>query len=237
MFSVILVQEEGKRKRLFKKRKSKIEAVQTAVRGGAPFRIIKMSPARAGFDWQKAASLCGEQSVILQKGLEPPAGIKLNLFKSDTLPLLIALNTAVERLSRDEKAKTRKLLICDKDAVMPDYIERAVFSAAKIKVLTECPEKYYSASMRLLEHYGAAITVCDSVHGNEKFDACVAPSEKKNCKENFTAEQIEADGSRLAIPDEFLRLCPKGVDPFEFCCALFECSGVRTIGELHLIFE
>ncbi len=234
MFDVITISEPIKKAKLFKKRKCKIEALQTAVRGGAPFRLIKVTPGYKGVDWQAVARCagCGSQSVISNISLPPASSLKA--FSADTLPLLIMLNTAAKSLSKDEAAKKRRLLITDKYAVLPDYIDKIVLGAARIKIVTDFPDKYYSAAVRVMERFGASITVCNQVEKSEKFDASIGLETIVATPLPFTFDKVSSEELIQIIPEEYLRLCPEGIDKFTFICALFECSGVREIGELWL---
>lgn len=238
MFDVITIANTAKKQKFFKKRKCKIEALQTAVRGGAPFRLISITPGTKGIDWAQVARSagCASQCVLLSNKTQLPENTPLKLFAADTLPLLIMLNTASNMLSTDEAAKTRRLLIVDKAAVLPDYIDRIILNAAKIKIITDYPEKYYTASQRVMERFGAAITVCSQTEENEEFDAAISLEAAENAALSFDFDRAAKEDLVSLIPDEYLRLCPEDIDKFDFACALFECSGVRAIGELWLDF-
>ncbi len=236
MFGIITVEKEQKKSRLLRRKKCRIEVNNTAVIGGAPFRHIRVFPGRKGIDWKgvERAAGCAAESIITQVDTVLPKGTYLKRFEADTLPLLLMLNTAAGRLDRGENAKKRTLLIIDENAVLPQYIERIVLCAYKIRIVTSKPEKYYSACAHLLENYGASPIVCSSTKGNESFDVCIAENEYEYAKINFTADKTGAQGYMCKIPDEYLRLCPDGVDAFLFLCALFECGGVSVIGNLSL---
>jgi len=231
MFAVICVEKE---KRRLRKQRCRVEAVQTAVRGGAPFRIITVTQGAKGLDWHRIATAasCGSRNLLLPKGLSLPDNHYLNLFKADTLPLLIMLNTAAQKLERDDAAK-RSLLIEDTNGVLPDYIDRVAPCASKIKIITDNPQAYFGAGIRLMERFGASPIICNSINKNEKFDAAVSKEPSENATLNFSVSSITADGTP-EIPEPYLRLCPEEIDRFEFLCALFECSGVRAIGEITL---
>lgn len=232
MFAVICFENE---KRKIRKRKTKIEAIQTPVRGGAPFRIVTISQGRKDIDWHRVAEAasCGSRNLLIPDGFILPDSPYLNLFKADTLPLLIMLNTAAKKLKEIPGATKRSLLIEDKNAVLPDYIDRVATCASKIKIVTDAPQAYYNAGLRLMERFGASPIVCGEKGENEKFDAAVSDEPVKNAKLNFSVSSIKAEGTP-EIPEQYARLCPPEIDRFDFLCALFECSGVRAIGEYTL---
>lgn len=232
MFAVICFENE---KRKLRKHKTRIEAIQTPVRGGAPFRIITITKGRNDIDLHRIAEAasCGSRNLLVPDGFILPDSPYLSLFKADTLPLLIMLNTAAKKLKAIPGATRRSLLIEDKNAVLPDYIDRVATCASKIKIVTDKPQAYYNAGLRLMERFGASPIVCGEKGESEKFDAAVADEPEKNAKLNFSVSSIKADGTS-EIPEQYTRLCPVGIDRFDFLCALFECSGVRAIGEYTL---
>lgn len=232
MFAVLCFENE---KRKLRRHKTTIEAIQTPVRGGAPFRIVTISKGRKDIDWHRVAELasCGSRNLLVPDVLFLPDSPYLKLFEADTLPLLIMLNTAAKRMKDMPGATKRSLLIEDKNAVLPDYIDRVAACAAKIKIVTDKPQAYYTAGLRLMERFGASPIICGEMSENEKFDVAISDEPVKTSKLNFSVESIKSDGSP-EIPEQYARLCPKGIDGFDFLCALFECSGVRTIGEYTL---
>ena len=232
MFAVICFENE---KRKARKHKTRIEAIQTPVRGGAPFRIVTITKGKDGIDLHRLAEAasCGNRNLLVPDGFILPDSPYLKLFEADTLPLLIMLNTAVKKLKDMPGATKRSLLIEDKNAVLPDYIDRIADCAAKIKIVTDKPQEYYSAGLRLMERFGASPIVCGERSETEKFDAAVSYEPIKNAKMNFSVSVIKTDGTP-EIPVQYARLCPVGTDRFDFLCALFECSGVKAIGELTL---
>lgn len=236
MFAVITVEKENKKSGLLKRKKSRTESNSVAVIGGAPFRDIKIFVGKKGIDWKSVerAAGCALKSVIVQNGLELPENTSLKKFIPDTLPLLLMLNTAAKHIDKGENAKKRTLLIMDENAVLPQYIERIVFCAYKIKIVTDYPEKYYSVCSYLLENYGVSPVICSSLNENEKADICIAEKESVFAKINFTADKIGSQGFAIKMPDEYKKLCPEGVDEFLFLCAMFECGGVSALGNLCL---
>lgn len=232
MFAVICIESE---KRKIRKRKTKIEAVQTPVRGGAPFRIVTISKGRNGIDSHRIAEAasCGSRNLLVPDGFILPECPHLKLFEADTLPLLITLNTAAKKLKNTAGATKRSLLIEDKNAVLPDYIDRVAACAARIKIVTDKPQAYYTAGLRLMERFGASPIVCGERSEAEKFDAVISDTPNKNARFNFSVSSIKAEGTP-EIPVQYSRICPEEIDRFDFLCALFECSGVRAIGELTL---
>ncbi len=231
MFSVLNV-EESKQK-FFRKRKCNVESLLNPVKGAAPFKVINVLCGKKGIDWRtvSAAAGCSARSMLVPEGVFVPSYISIKLFEPEVLPLLIMLNTAVAYLSRGEIAKN-KLIIVDRNAVLPEYIKRVVMFAAQITVVTDCPEKYCGCMTELMEKCGAGIRVCNQPDSKVKYDVAVTSDEAVNSSVCLDATDLTEEN--VTIPDEYLRMCPEKIDKFIFLCALFECSGLLKAGELTL---
>lgn len=236
MFAVITLEKGNGKSGLIRRRKSRIEEANVAVIGGAPFRYVKIFAGKKGVDWKavERAAGCAVKSVVLQSGIDLPENTYLKKFVPDTLPLLLMLNTAAARLDKGESAKKRTMFIEDKNAVLPQYIHRIINCAYKIKIATDYPEKYFAVCGDLLENYGASPIICGSALKSEKFDAFIGENTNTQAKYIFSTDIIGTEGFELNIPDEISKLCPNGVDLFLFLCAMFECGGVSSIGNMTL---
>lgn len=230
MFAVLCV-EEDKRKR--SRKKAVIQSVQTPVRGGAPFRIVSVTPGKLGIDWFEVArhASCGSRNMIIPENIKMPENYHLCQFRADTLPLLIMLNTAVNKFGKDGAAQ-RSIVIEDKNAVLAEYIDRIINCASKIKIVTDFPQKYYPSQLRMLEQYGASALICQQVRNNEHFDVAIASGTAFNAEICLNSATLFSSPPEL--PEEYARLCPQGIDRFQFLCALFECSAVKEIGNITL---
>ncbi len=231
MFSVLNTVETNQR--FFRKKKCRVEALLSPVKSAAPFKVINVQCGKRGIDWHTvaAAAGCSARSMLVPEGVTVPHYSNVKLFEPEVLPLLIMLNTAAIELKRGEAAKN-KLLIIDRGAVLPNYIERVVMCAARITVVTDCPEEYYPCMSLLMEKCGAGIKVCNQPDSKVKYDVAVTYDEAANARVCLDAKEISAED--IAIPDDCLRMCPDKIDVFLFVCALFECSGLLKLGELTL---
>lgn len=232
MFCTISILPPEK-KRLFTRRRCLAEAAQTAVKGGAPFLRLTVTPSAKGIDWALAERAVGRNGsfALLPDGIEPPQNSRIQRFEPEILPLKIMLNTAVKELA-DGQGQGRSLLICDEKAVLAAYVDSAAPCASLIRVQTEQPQAYYETAARLMERFGAAISVCPMGSETEPFDAAVANQPVTSAKVNYDAQSLLDGKMPFVVPEEYQRLCPEQIDLFLFLCALYECSGVRAIGEL-----
>lgn len=236
MFAVITVEKENRKSGIIRRRKCRVEESNVSVIGGAPFRHIKIFAGKKGIDWKNVerAAGCAVRNVILQCGVELPKNTYIEKFVPDTLPLLLMLNTVAARFNKDTNAKKRTMLIEDKDAVLPMYIHSVINCAYKIKILTDYPEKYFTVCVDLLQDYGVSPVVCSSVSSSEKYDIFIGKSADRTAGFSFSTDRIGTENFQLDIPDEISKLCPEGVDSFLFLCAMFECGGVSSTGNMSL---
>jgi len=232
MFCTVSVSQE-ERKGLFRRRRCSIQAAQTAVKGGAPFLRLFVTPGKKGVDWAMVEQTAGRSGrfALLPDHFELPPGCRLRRFTPEILPLKIMLNTAAKVLS-DGREQGRSLLVCDENAVLAPYLDRIVPCASRLKVQTERPDLYYETAARVMDRFGAAVAVGPMGAVGGAIDAAVSFEPVKKAKRNFAAQDLLSGETPFDVPEEYLRLCPAQIDPFLFLCALYECSGVRAIGEL-----
>ena len=234
MFCTVTVLPREKRG-LFLRRRCLVENVQTAVKGGAPFRRLTVTPGRKGVDWPLVEQAAGRSGrfTLAPDGVEWPPSCRLRRFVPEVLPLKLMLNTAAKAL-KDGHEQGRTLLICDEAAVLSPFLDQVVLCASTIRVQTERPELYYEAAARVMERFGAAVAVSPMGAAVGEVDAAVAGEPVKNAKTNFAAQSLLSGRTPFPVPEEYRRLCPEGIDPFLFMCALYECGGVRAVGDLTL---
>ena len=234
MFCTVTVLPQ-ERKGLFARRRCSVESVEAAVKGGAPFRRITVTPGRRGVDWSQVEQAAGRSGrfTLLPDGVERPPSCRLRRFEPEVLPLKIMLNTAAKQL-RDGREQGRTLLIRDEAAVLSPYLDRIVPCASQIRVQTERPELYYEAAARVMERFGAAVAVSPVGAVAGKIDAAVSNEPVTNAGTSFAARSLLSGQTPFDVPEAYRRLCPEQIDPFLFVCALYECGGVRAVGELTL---
>ena len=174
MFCTVTVLPREKRG-LFLRRRCLVENVQTAVKGGAPFRRLTVTPGRKGVDWPLVEQAAGRSGrfTLAPDGVEWPPSCRLRRFEPEVLPLKIMLNTAAKAL-KDGHEQGRTLLICDEAAVLSPFLDQVVLCASTIRVQTERPELYYEAAARVMERFGAAVAVSPMGSAAGEVDAAVA---------------------------------------------------------------
>ncbi len=232
MFSVLCINSQPRRKF---GRKCTVEALLSPVKGAAPYKVINVTPGKKGIDWRTVclAAGCSSRSMLIPEAVELPLSVPVSRFEPQVFPLLIALNTAVSLCDDKDKHK-RSMVICDRKAVLADYLPRAVPYASKITVTTECPEMYLECAAKIMEDFGAVIKISSQIDSAVKYDIAVSDKEEINADICVTADGVKRNADKINFPDEYVRMCPPQIDVFDFICALFECSGVAKLTDVRL---
>lgn len=205
------------------------------VKGAAPYKIINVSPGRKGVDWKKVALAAGNSagSMLLPQGINPPESADVKAFVPRFLPGVIMLNT-VAALAARHSDKKLSAVVADECGALAEYVERIVPFVAKITVVTQAPEAYFKPCVGIMERYGATLKVCLQLNGSESFDYGVSDADIPCAKALFRPSELLSTERPVDIPEEYIRMCSQGIDPFLFVCALFECSGLKAVGNLTL---
>ncbi len=231
MFSVLNVTQP--KKSLFGKRKCTVEMLLSPVKGAAPYKVINVTPGKKGIDWRMVAQAAGAsgKSMLVPDGVEIPHGVGIERFVPRILPSVILLNTVA---AEGYEKLNRSILIVDRCGVLSDYVKRIVPSASKITVVTDEPELYVEASVKIMEEYGASIRVCNQTSDDERFDIAVSDEAVNGATLCLSTSDVSKNSCINEIMQNYAHLCDENIDLFLFVCALFECSGLKDPGELTL---
>jgi len=189
-----------------------------------------------------------------QAQLEPG----LRAFAPRRLPLLLCLRAAQQVLQAARApARQLRVTVVDSKGILARQLEPLVPLAGSLRVFTPDPSLYRAAAEQLQRRYGATLVVSDS-------PACFAQSHVvvaddlslftgreggliltpdmetalpgccavRNCRIARCGEPI--------LPEAYARLCPPGIDPLRFACALFELCGAKELERLrftHFAFD
>jgi len=195
-----------------------------------------------------------------QAQLEPG----LRAFVPRRLPLLLCLRAAQQVLQAARTpARQLRVTVVDSKGVLARQLEPLVPLAGSLRVYTPEAAVYRAAAGQLQRRYGVALVISDSPACFAQSHVVVAESLRLfTGRENgliLTPELIltpdggtalpgncAAHGSRAArcgapiLPEAYARLCPPGIDPLRFACALYELCGVKEMERLrftHFSFD
>ncbi len=233
MFSVLSVTEE--KRSVFRRRKCEVEMLLSPVKGAAPYKVINASSCKKGIDWKTVALAAGNSAgcMLLPQGVRAPETSGIEEFVPRYLPGIILLNT-IAVLSAERNSEKLSVLVDDESGVLAGYIERIVPYVAKITVVTQSPEKYFKPTVDIMDRYGATVKVCERVNEAERFDYGISQEDIAGVTRLFKPSSLLDGKCCVNIQEEILRMCPPGINPFLFACALFECSGLKSVGDLTL---
>jgi len=182
----------------------------------------------------------------------------LRAFAPRRLPLLLCLRTA-QQILQAAQAPARQLCVTvvDSKGLLARHLEPLVPLAGSLRVFTPEPSAYRAAAEQLQRRYGVTLVISDS-------PACFAQSHVVVAEDLrlFTGRErglilsppliltpdtgAAPPGCRAArcgdpvLPEAYSRLCPPGIDPLRFACALFELCGVKEMERLlftHFHFD
>jgi len=195
-----------------------------------------------------ALALPGEQRSAAQAQLEPG----LRAFAPRRLPLLLCLRAAQEALRLSHlPARELRVTVVDQKGLLCRSLEPLVPLAGSLRVYTPDFGQYRAAAAQLLRRHGVTLILSDS-------PACFAQSHVVIADDLslftgresglvFTPDAVTArPGCRAVrmrgpiLPGACESLCPPGIDPLLFACALYELCGVKEMERLrfgHYAFD
>ena len=175
----------------------------------------------------------------------------LRAFAPRRLPLLLCLRAAQQVLQASNvPARQLRVTIVDSKGVLARQLEPLVPLAGSLRVYTPEPALYRAAAQQLQRRYGIALILSDS-------PACFAQSHVVVADDLrlFTGREsgliftpdtetallgcCAAYNGRVVrcgapvLPEAHAALCPPGIDPLRFACALFELCGVKEMERLR----
>jgi len=235
--------------------------------GGAPFfRLEVTRRGKSELPWAEIERMAGRlrTRMLFPEGVCPPppppartasqAQLEpgLRAFVPRRLPLLLCLRAA-QRVLQDARIPARQLrvTVVDSRGALARQLEPLVPLAGSLRVYTPDPAVYRAAAGQLQRRYGVTLVVSDS-------PACFAQSHVVVAEDLrlFTGREsgliltpdsgTALPGCRAArcgeplLPEAYARLCPPGIDPLRFACALYELCGVKEMERLrftHFSFD
>jgi len=224
------------------------------------------STARGDLPWAEIERTAGRlrTRMLLPEGIYPPPLPSprsasqtqlepgLRAFVPRRLPLLLCLRAAQQILQAARvPARQLRVTVVDSKGALTRQLEPLVPLAGSLRVFTPEPGLYRAAAEQLQRRYGVTLVVSDS-------PACFAQSHVVVAEDLrlFTGREsgliLSPDaetplpGCRAArcgdplLPESYARLCPPGIDPLRFACALHELCGVKEMERLrfsHFSFD
>jgi|GEM_PF-1428310 len=256
--------------RLLERRRPQPPAlVRVNAQGGAPFFRLEV-PTRKGrqaeLPWAAMEQAAGRlrTRLLFPEGVIPPPPPQarsaaqaqlepgLRAFQPKRLPLLLCLRAARQvLLAAQTPARQLRVTVVDTKGVLCHAVELLVPLAGSLRVYTPDFSMYRSAAARVLHRHGATLILSDSAGCFAQSHVIIADDLQLFTGREpgliFTPDiSTNLAGCRVVrchapqLPEAYAKLCPPGIDPLQFACALFELCGVKELERLpfdHYAFD
>ena len=259
MFACLQIIKEAPRLRDWR-RPAPPALVRVEPPGGAPFFCLETARRRRGeLPWPEIEQAAGRlrTRMLFPEGIAPPpppparsaaqAQLEpgLRAFAPRRLPLLLCLHTAQQVLQAARApARQLRVTVVDSRGALTRQLEPLVSLAGSLRVFTPEPGLYRAAAEQLQRRYGVALVVSDSAACFAQSHVVVADDLRLfTGRENgliFTPDtETPLPGCRVVrcgapvLPEAHAGLCPPGIDPLRFACALYELCGVKEMERLQ----
>ena len=182
----------------------------------------------------------------------------LRAFAPRRLPLLLCLRTAQQVLQASQvPARQLRVTIVDTKGALTRQLEPLVPLAGSLRVFTPDISVYRATAEQLQRRYGIALILSDSAACFAQSHVVVADDLRlftgRESGLIFTPDTETALPGYCAahngcvarcgvplLPEAQAALCPPGIDPLRFACALYELCGVKEMERLrftHFAFD
>jgi hypothetical protein len=232
---------------------------RTNLPGGAPFFRLLATPGKNGaLPWAEIERAAGRlrTKMLFPAGITPPppppaqtaaqAQLEpgLRAFVPKRLPLLLCMRAA-QRVLRAAQTPAQRLrvTVVDSKGVLARSLEPLVPLAGSLRVFTPDFTLYRSAAAQLQHRYGVTLVLSDSVACFAQSHVIIADNlQLFTGRERgliFAPDPAPLPGCRVVhlqapqLPETCVALCPPGIDPVLFACALFELCGLKETERLQ----
>lgn len=213
-------------------------------KGGTPFKIVRAFRYRGEVPWYSIAAVKTGR-MLLPDGEIPPEDAGIKKFVAKELPSRLLVNSAFLALKQMDLPETGVCLtLFDDEGNLVDIAARLVLAARYLRIVTPYPQKYEALRRELLRSCGVSLVVTDKADDSAILTSTAIISSKSKsvfcrykgilftnsvCSSSY-ATVMRGRGIELDSEDSVIQ--PPGIDPVAFACALYECCGVRRMGDL-----
>ena len=216
------------------------ELVRVAVKSGAPFFVLRVHTAGKEPPWDDILYMAGRcaSRILTDAQLTLPKKQNIRMFTPQHLPLLAAMNTMQDVLSRSALSPREcKIGVYDPLGTLCGRAETLLQCASDVRVCTSRTATYDEESRRLMRLCGAGLTVGETT---ALFRGCnillcshadILPANAFAFACRGTPRENVFLCSDLEIPEPYRSQVPEGIDPTAFTAALYELCGVRCLAQ------
>lgn len=187
----------------------------------------------------------GRRGALIKAGLTLPYGFRPAVSEEQIAHLRaeILCNTLLRALQRSAlPLYCRRVGLIDPECLYPFLLEKLIKYCPVVLVCTDRPERYAPYAERLLEEYGAPVTLVKELPAlggcAALLDLSALPLPSFYPAPVFSSRDAPLQGNlSLVLPHYGLpgadETIPPGIDHEEFYTALWQLCHIREIGELH----
>ncbi len=236
--------------------------------GSAPFFRLEVTQRRGckELPWNEIEQMAGRlrTRMLFPAGIMPPpqpaarsaaqAQLEpgLRAFVPKRLPLLLSLQAARRVLqAATTPPRDLRVTVVDTKGVLCRNLEALVPLAGSLRVFTPDPKLYRAAAEQLQLRYGVALIISSSPGCFAQSHVVIADDLQlftgreggliftPDSEHTLSGCRVVRCGEPL-LPPQHAQLCPPGIDPLLFACALYELCGLKEMERLqfsHFTFD
>lgn len=223
-----------------------IKAEVVEVPEGTGYLSLKVPLIKGKIVWNSVRTVVGANAsnMVLPKWMQPPESNTLRIFKSIDFPRRVAMNSALRILQlRPRNRIISEIAVIDIMGGCSEFVERLPDYCSCLKIITSAPEKYEDFRISAMENSGVAAIISDDI--SKAFDTplILIPSPmwkpvafsrlstviSVSSKNIYSSNVIVPEG--ICLDEKYAQILPTGVNPLYFASALYEISGVASLGK------
>ena len=194
-------------------------------------------------DWGKIRRLALGEAGRMLFGVDvyPPPNSGIIPYQGNALMRAIMLTSAMTVLQKLPATNGQRIVgIYDPEARMPEIVEKIIPLVADVRVVTHCPSGYHTAEDKIMQQYGATLTVTDRAEVMAPCILVLAPfgTEKLTnlgrgiCFSGKPEVRRKVVGGYIPnVPPQIIKINPAGCDVWHFVSGLYELSGYYEIAD------
>ena len=223
-----------------------VKAEKIETEEGSGFLKLTVPVVRGKIYWNNVRAAAGGAlpELLSPSGVRLHEQVDLRLFKSERFNAMVCINSFLHLLSLlPRTALLPECAVIDFGATLSHALKSLPRYCRTVKVITGRPEHYADFCNLCMEEYGTAVFLSEQI--GKAFDSPVVLFPKRaeiptafsrgslvfaGQGENlYTSNLLIPEG--VSLPTRYLRLLPPGISPASFAAALYEASGVHSLGK------
>ena len=223
-----------------------VKKIKAEVPGALPFYTIEAKSYRSEYPWKAVEAAAGalRSRVLFPPETFPPQESLLVPFKADIFSERLLFNAAAESIQKMQLDPCRvSITLFDENAFLVDLVEKLVPLAFRLRIITNCVTAYEKLGEYLLERFGISIVISARADDNILSSTFIISDTAKNVPLIFPGvlftnrkeklmNAVVMTGEGFDLPEKYLSILPRGIEPLSFAGALYELCGADELGKM-----